>query len=83
MRLDSGRCPDPFTRGTHAWTDLRDDEQRIIGRGCIACGEQEQFTDIEHLLASPVNAERLRRSLQATARGDYTEHDLIDPEDGA
>ena len=35
------------------------------------------------VLYAPVNAERLRRSLEATKRGDYTEHNLIDTEDGA
>lgn len=28
-----------------------------------------------------INAERLRRSLEATARGEYTEHNLIDTEE--
>lgn len=30
-----------------------------------------------------VNAERLRRSLEATKRGEYTEHNLIETKDGA
>lgn len=37
--------------------------------------------DTTHLLSSPANAERLHRSLEDTAQGDYTEHALIDTEE--
>lgn len=35
----------------------------------------------EYLMSSPANAERLRRSLEASRRGEYTEHALIEVEE--
>lgn len=35
----------------------------------------------EHLLSSPANAERLKESMRAVANGEYTERELIEPDD--
>ncbi|HZC80494.1 MAG TPA: type II toxin-antitoxin system prevent-host-death family antitoxin [Nitrospiraceae bacterium] len=45
----------------------------------VSLSEWNSMVETAHLLSSPVNAERLRRSIEQMDAGKGTEHDLIQP----
>lgn len=52
----------------------------IVGKNgnvvMMAKEDYDAMVETQYLLSSPANAERLLRSLEATRRGEYSEHDL-------